>query len=140
MDGQPSGESEDWGPFGRPLFKDPEALALRRVGVVEGIGTDLGGLPDVGQQLAGLGRLPLLAAQLRQGNQRGQLFLDQAHRARAGQGVEQALFCRREFSLCQCGCALWRRPAGAQPPDQQGFQHWRRPRGGDRNTDPDAVG
>ena len=35
MDGTPSGESEDWGPFGRPLFKDPSARALSRVGVVD---------------------------------------------------------------------------------------------------------
>ncbi len=35
MDGTPSGEHEDGGPFGRPLFKDPEALALSRVGVVD---------------------------------------------------------------------------------------------------------
>lgn len=35
MDGTPSGDSEDWGPFGRPLFKDPSALALKRVGVVD---------------------------------------------------------------------------------------------------------
>ena len=35
MDGNPSGENEDWGPFGRPLFKDPSARALARVGVVD---------------------------------------------------------------------------------------------------------
>lgn len=35
MDGQPSGESEDWGPFGRPLFDDPSSRALSRVGVVD---------------------------------------------------------------------------------------------------------
>ena len=27
--------AEDWGPFGRPLFNDPSALALSRVGVVD---------------------------------------------------------------------------------------------------------
>ncbi|MEM7719895.1 MAG: Ppx/GppA family phosphatase [Pseudomonadota bacterium] len=35
MDGQPSGETEDWGPFGRPLFDDPSSRALARVGVVD---------------------------------------------------------------------------------------------------------
>ncbi len=35
MDGSPSGESDDWGPFGRPLFDDPKARALSRVGVVD---------------------------------------------------------------------------------------------------------
>ncbi|MEO0916428.1 MAG: Ppx/GppA family phosphatase, partial [Pseudomonadota bacterium] len=35
MDGQPSRESEDWGPFGRPLFDDPSSRALSRVGVVD---------------------------------------------------------------------------------------------------------
>jgi len=30
----PAGD-EDWGPFGRPLFDDPSARALRRVGVVD---------------------------------------------------------------------------------------------------------
>ena len=35
MDGNPSGDSEDWGPFGRPLFDDPSARALSRVGVVD---------------------------------------------------------------------------------------------------------
>lgn len=35
MDGPPSADSEDWGPFGQPLFKDPEARALSRVGVVD---------------------------------------------------------------------------------------------------------
>lgn len=35
MDGANSGESEDWGPFGRPLFNDPSARALARVGVVD---------------------------------------------------------------------------------------------------------
>ncbi len=35
MDGNPSGETEDWGPFGRPLFDDPSARALSRVGVVD---------------------------------------------------------------------------------------------------------
>jgi len=31
----PSDEAEDWGPFGRPLFDDPSARALSRVGVVD---------------------------------------------------------------------------------------------------------
>ncbi|MEJ6478309.1 MAG: exopolyphosphatase, partial [Octadecabacter sp.] len=36
MDGETqSGEHEDWGPFGRPLFNDPQARALSRVGVVD---------------------------------------------------------------------------------------------------------
>lgn len=35
MDGNPSGDTEDWGPFGRPLFNDPSARALSRVGVVD---------------------------------------------------------------------------------------------------------
>ncbi|MCI2400776.1 Ppx/GppA family phosphatase [Aliiroseovarius subalbicans] len=30
-----NGNNEDWGPFGRPLFDDPSALALSRVGVVD---------------------------------------------------------------------------------------------------------
>ena len=33
MDGP--GDTEDWGPFERPLFNDPEARALSRVGVVD---------------------------------------------------------------------------------------------------------
>ena len=28
-------DAEDWGPFGRPLFDDPSARALSRVGVVD---------------------------------------------------------------------------------------------------------
>ncbi|MEM7752886.1 MAG: Ppx/GppA family phosphatase [Pseudomonadota bacterium] len=35
MDGNPSGETEDWGPFGRPLFEDASARALSRLGVVD---------------------------------------------------------------------------------------------------------
>ncbi|MEO1538039.1 MAG: Ppx/GppA family phosphatase [Pseudomonadota bacterium] len=35
MDGNPSGETEDWGPFGRPLFNDESSRALSRVGVVD---------------------------------------------------------------------------------------------------------
>ena len=27
--------SHDWGPFGRPLFEDPSARALARVGVID---------------------------------------------------------------------------------------------------------
>lgn len=34
MDGA-NQEHEDWGPFGRPLFNDPQARALSRVGVVD---------------------------------------------------------------------------------------------------------
>ncbi|MEO9461002.1 MAG: Ppx/GppA family phosphatase, partial [Marinomonas sp.] len=34
MDGN-SDPAKDWGPFGRPLFNDPEARALARVGVVD---------------------------------------------------------------------------------------------------------
>ncbi|MEL7298987.1 MAG: Ppx/GppA family phosphatase [Pseudomonadota bacterium] len=34
MDG-PSDTPDDWGPFGRPLFEDPSARALSRVGVVD---------------------------------------------------------------------------------------------------------
>ena len=35
MDGSPDNSAEDWGPFGRPLFDDPSARALSRVGVVD---------------------------------------------------------------------------------------------------------
>jgi len=35
MDGTPSPDSEDWAPFGRPLFNDPSSRALSRVGVVD---------------------------------------------------------------------------------------------------------
>ncbi|MHC0053879.1 Ppx/GppA family phosphatase [Actibacterium sp. D379-3] len=35
MDGGTEQRSEDWGPFGRPLFDDPQARALSRVGVVD---------------------------------------------------------------------------------------------------------
>lgn len=35
MDGETQGNSTDWGPFGRPLFDDPETRALSRVGVVD---------------------------------------------------------------------------------------------------------
>ncbi len=35
MDGSKSTDQEDWGPFGRPLFNDPSARALSRVGVVD---------------------------------------------------------------------------------------------------------
>ena len=36
MDGSNDAASgEDWGPFGRPLFDDPSARALSRVGVVD---------------------------------------------------------------------------------------------------------
>ncbi len=35
MDGSAEQRSDDWGPFGRPLFNDPEARALSRVGVVD---------------------------------------------------------------------------------------------------------
>ncbi len=35
MDGTGEGQGEDWGPFGRPLFEDPSARALSRVGVVD---------------------------------------------------------------------------------------------------------
>ena len=35
MDGSGEGQSEDWGPFGRPIFQDPSARALARVGVVD---------------------------------------------------------------------------------------------------------
>jgi len=35
MDGSESPEKHDWGPFGRPLFDDPSARALSRVGVVD---------------------------------------------------------------------------------------------------------
>lgn len=34
MDGQ-SDMSDDWGAFGRPLFEDPSARALSRVGVID---------------------------------------------------------------------------------------------------------
>ena len=32
---QPDAHGEDWGPYGRPLFDDPDARALKRVGVVD---------------------------------------------------------------------------------------------------------
>ena len=35
MDGENQATSTDWGPFGRPLFQDPSARALSRVGVVD---------------------------------------------------------------------------------------------------------
>lgn len=35
MDGHSEQGGEDWGPFGRPLFEDPSARALSRVGVVD---------------------------------------------------------------------------------------------------------
>lgn len=35
MDGNVDSHPEDWGPFGRPLFEDPQARALSRVGVVD---------------------------------------------------------------------------------------------------------
>ncbi|QMU57062.1 MAG: exopolyphosphatase [Boseongicola sp.] len=35
MDGGADAAAEDWGPFGRPLFEDPSARALSRVGVVD---------------------------------------------------------------------------------------------------------
>ncbi|MCR8722977.1 Ppx/GppA family phosphatase [Frigidibacter sp. ROC022] len=35
MDGQSDQTAEDWGPFGRPLFADPQARALSRIGVVD---------------------------------------------------------------------------------------------------------
>jgi exopolyphosphatase/guanosine-5'-triphosphate,3'-diphosphate pyrophosphatase len=35
MDGENQATSSDWGPFGRPLFEDPSARALSRVGVVD---------------------------------------------------------------------------------------------------------
>ncbi|MEM9426576.1 MAG: Ppx/GppA family phosphatase [Pseudomonadota bacterium] len=35
MDGNPSGETEDWGPFGRPLFADASARRLSRLGVLD---------------------------------------------------------------------------------------------------------
>lgn len=35
MDGTQDAAREDWGPFGRPLFNDPSARALARVGVID---------------------------------------------------------------------------------------------------------
>ncbi|MCE0504924.1 MULTISPECIES: Ppx/GppA family phosphatase [unclassified Roseivivax] len=35
MDGTHDPDHPDWGPFGRPLFADPDVRALRRVGVVD---------------------------------------------------------------------------------------------------------
>lgn len=35
MDGRSAGPTDDWGPFGRPLFDDPSARDLSRVGVVD---------------------------------------------------------------------------------------------------------
>ena len=35
MDGQPEPEQGNWGPFGRPIFDDPKARAMARVGVVD---------------------------------------------------------------------------------------------------------
>ena len=35
MDGATDDPGEDWGPFGRPLFDDPSARALSRVGVID---------------------------------------------------------------------------------------------------------
>ena len=35
MDAGGDAATEDWGPFGRPLFEDPSARALSRVGVLD---------------------------------------------------------------------------------------------------------
>ncbi|TNF57773.1 MAG: Ppx/GppA family phosphatase [Rhodobacteraceae bacterium] len=35
MNIQTDGKSQDWGPFGRPIFDDPSARALSRVGVID---------------------------------------------------------------------------------------------------------
>ncbi len=35
MDGNTAETSSQWGPFGRPLFDDPQSLALKRVGVID---------------------------------------------------------------------------------------------------------
>ena len=35
MDGSDDIMGDDWGPFGRPIFTDPSARALSRVGVVD---------------------------------------------------------------------------------------------------------
>ncbi len=35
MDGLTENPNEDWGPFGRPIFDDPSARALSRIGVVD---------------------------------------------------------------------------------------------------------
>ncbi|MEM6825085.1 MAG: Ppx/GppA family phosphatase [Pseudomonadota bacterium] len=35
LDGTSEHSAEDWGPFGRPIFEDPSARALSRVGVVD---------------------------------------------------------------------------------------------------------
>ena len=35
MDAGGTAATEDWGPFGRPLFEDPSARALSRVGVID---------------------------------------------------------------------------------------------------------
>ncbi len=35
MDGTPAPEGEEYGPFGRPLFNDPKAKALSRVGTID---------------------------------------------------------------------------------------------------------
>lgn len=35
LDGSQTGDTDDWGPFGRPLFDDPSLRALSRVGVVD---------------------------------------------------------------------------------------------------------
>lgn len=35
MDGTTEAPQDDWGPFGRPLFEDPSARALSRIGVVD---------------------------------------------------------------------------------------------------------
>ncbi len=35
MDGAQSGDNEEYGPFGRPLFNDPKAKALSRVGTID---------------------------------------------------------------------------------------------------------
>ena len=58
------------------------------VGLGEGIGPAFGGVPGVLQQVARLGGVALLPAQLRQGNQRRQFFLDQMHCPGTSQGVE----------------------------------------------------
>ncbi len=83
---------DDWGPFGRPLFQDPSARALSRVGVVD-VGSKLG--PDGG---------------LRRGGTQPRLFLQREGHVRAGpgpgrdgslnpRGRERALAALKRFAL-----------------------------------------
>src|ERR1017187_7207717 len=64
---------------------------VQGVGVEEGIGAALGGLPDLVKQFARGGGVALPAMQFGQCGQGREFFFDKVHRAGAGQRVMQAL-------------------------------------------------